>query len=163
MREIMIFGKCFKVVERFSNKDLVEVKDNTIFINRYKKSARSLIKDFLSEILYHKLFEIYEEIKKEGKIEIIGDLDFEVVERIDNKKKRIAKLKGNKILVKLNAVMLPELALKYVVAHEIAHIFTKRHTKKFWEITKMIFPDFEMGQKLLVEYEGFLEHSDFSC
>jgi len=53
------------------------------------------------------------------------------VEKIDGKKQRIAKLKGNKILVKLNAATLPESALKYIIVHEIAHIFTKRHCKKF--------------------------------
>lgn len=58
------------------------------------------------EHLYSELIKIYEQIRKEGKFEIFGDLDFEVVDKIDNKKQRIAKQKGNKILVKLNAVIL---------------------------------------------------------
>ena len=86
------------------------------------------------DFLYSQLVEIYDQIKGDGKIEIFGDLDFEIVEKIDNKKQRIAKLKGNKILVKLNAVALPKSALEYMIVHEIAHTFTKRHTKKFWKI-----------------------------
>jgi len=156
MREVMIFGEYFKIVERKSDKDLVEVKENKIIINRYKKSANSLLREFLIERLYNQLFEIYDELKKEGKIEVLGNLDFEVVRRIDNRKRRIAKLKGNKILVKLNAIILPKLALKYVVAHEIAHIFTKRHTKKFWEIVKMILPEYETGREILARYEKIL-------
>ena len=78
------------------------------------------------------------------------------MEKIDGKRGRIAKLKRNKILVKLSAVASPESALKYVVAHEIAHIFTKRHSKKFWRVVETIYPDFEEGQKLFMKCHKFL-------
>jgi len=93
---------------------------------------------------------------KSGKVEILGDLDFEVVGSIDNKRWRVAKLKGNKILVRLNAVALPEQALKYIIAHEIAHIFSKKHTKRFWRIVETIYPEYEVGLKLLREYKELL-------
>jgi len=109
-------------------------------------------KDSSADLLYSQLFKIYEQIKREGRVEVFGSLDFEVVGKIDNKKQRIAKLKGNKILVKLNAVALPKSALKYIIAHEIAHTFTKRHTKKFWKIVETIYPNFEIGQNLLIKY-----------
>jgi predicted metal-dependent hydrolase len=102
-----------------------------------------------SDLLYSRLLNIYEQIKREGKIEVFGDLDFEIVEKIDNKKERIAKLKGNKILIKLNAVALPKSALRYVIAHEIAHTIAKRHTKKFWKTVELICPDFKEAQELL--------------
>jgi Zn-dependent peptidase ImmA (M78 family) len=102
-----------------------------------------------SDLLYSRLLNIYEQIKREGKIEVFGDLDFEIVEKIDNKKERIAKLKGNKILIKLNALALPKSALRYVIAHEIAHTIAKRHTKKFWKTVELICPDFKEAQELL--------------
>jgi hypothetical protein len=113
-------------------------------------------KNISADRFYSKLYGIYEKIKREGKVEVFGDLDFEIVEEIDNKRQRIAKLKGNKILVKQNAVGLPKSALKYMIAHEIAHIFTKRHTKKFWRIVEAIYPNFEVGQKLFMKYGKFL-------
>jgi predicted metal-dependent hydrolase len=116
-----------------------------------KKRSPSNIEE-QADLLYSRLLNIYEQIKREGKIEIFGNLDFEIVEKIDNKKERIAKLKGNKILVKLNAVVLPKSALKYIVVHEIAHIITKRHTARFWKIVETIYPNFKMGQKLLAKY-----------
>jgi len=83
------------------------------------------------------------------------------LEKIDGRKERIAKLKGNRILVKLNAVTPPESALKYVIAHEIAHIFTKRHSKRFWRIIETIYPSFKEGEKLFAEYRGLLvKHLD---
>jgi predicted metal-dependent hydrolase len=102
-----------------------------------------------ADLLYSRLLNIYEQIKREGKIEVFGDLDFEIVEKIDNKKERIAKLKGNKILIKLNAVALPKSVLKYVIVHELAHTIAKRHTKKFWKTVELICPDFKEAQGLL--------------
>ena len=83
-------------------------------------------------------------------------MDFEIVKKIDGKKRRIAKLKGNKILVKSNAVALPKSALRYIIAHEIAHLFTKKHGKRFWKIVRTIYPSFEKGRELFVKYERFL-------
>jgi hypothetical protein len=157
MMEVRIFGKSLSIVERKSDKDFVKVKKNKIFVNKSKKTAEFLLRDFLTETLYHQISKIYEKIKKEGKIDLLGNLDFEVVENIDNKRQRIAKLKGNKILVKLNAVALPIEALKYVIVHEIAHIFTKRHTEKFWKVVKTIYPNFERGQKLFIEHGELLQ------
>ncbi|MER3602231.1 MAG: hypothetical protein C4339_05890 [Nitrososphaerota archaeon] len=48
-------------------------------------------------------------------------------------------LDGNKILVKVNAVALPNSVLKYVIAHGLAHIFTKTHTKGFWKTVELMF------------------------
>ena len=152
----MIFGKRFSIVERRSDSDFVEVKGRVIVVNRKKRTARSLLKEFLAEKLYSRLIELYEEMMKCGKVEVLGDLDFEVVGSIDNKRRRIAKLKGNKILVRLNAVALPEPALKYIIAHEVAHIFNKRHTKRFWRMVETIYPEYEVGLKLLREYEELL-------
>jgi predicted metal-dependent hydrolase len=82
-------------------------------------------------------------------VEVQGDLDFEVFGKIDNKESRLAKMKGNKILVKLGTIGLPEAELRYIVAHEIAHITNKRHTKQFWKTVKLICPDYEESQKSL--------------
>lgn len=161
MKEVIIFGKPYKIVEQKTEKDSIEVIGDKIVVNRCEKPVKQLIREFLAEKLYDRLFEIYDEIKKEGKIEVLGEIDFEIVEKIDNRKKRLAKLKGNKIQVKLSAVVLPKPALKYVVAHEVAHIFSKKHTEKFWEITAKIYPQFKIGQKMLAEYEKTLEKPNF--
>ncbi|MEM2983422.1 MAG: hypothetical protein QXH17_09720, partial [Candidatus Bathyarchaeia archaeon] len=63
------------------------------------------------EKLYSELSELLEEIKGDG-FEVLGNLELEVVEKIDNKKRRIAKLEGNKILIKTNTIILPKKVLK---------------------------------------------------
>lgn len=156
MKELMIFGKNCRIVEQKANRDSVRFKNNKILINSYEKQASSLLKEFLADLLYSHLCKIYEQIRRDGKVEVFGGLDFEIVENIDGKKERIAKQKGNKILVKLNAIALPKSALKYIIAHELAHTSTKRHTKKFWKIVEAIHPNYNMGEKLLVKYGKFL-------
>jgi len=109
-----------------------------------------------ANVLYSRLSKIYDNMEREGKVKVFGNIDFEVVKKIDRKNEKIAKLKGNKIIVKVSAVNLPDNALKYIVAHEIAHTLVKRHTKKFWKIVETIYPEFKVGQKELMKYIDFL-------
>lgn len=84
---------------------------------------------------------IIEEFVESNGIEIFGDLNIEVA-NLDT----LALIKGNTIYVNTSARELPKYILKYVVAHELAHLVIKRHTKKFWEIVKHIYPQYEKGK-----------------
>ncbi len=110
-------------------------------------------KDFskLEQALYKRLVSVYEEMKRSGKFELSRDLDFRVTKKIDGKKERVAKLKGNRVLVSVGALSLPKSALKYVVAHEVAHKFTKRHTDRFWRVIENLYPNYERGRNALEE------------
>lgn len=46
-----------------------------------------------------------------------------------------------------------------MIAHEIAHTFTKRHTKNFWKAVKTIYPNYEEGEALFIKYEKVLSNS----
>lgn len=46
-----------------------------------------------------------------------------------------------------------------MIAHEIAHNFTKRHTKNFWKAVKTIYPNYEEGEALFMKYEKVLSNS----
>ena len=149
MKQLIIFGQQHILQEEKSDKDIIEHRSNTIMVSKHDKTTKTLLREFLAQLLYDKLLEICDSIKAEGKVELFGDFDFEITENIDNKKARIAKLKGNKVIIKLNAVTLPESALKYIVAHEIGHTTSKRHTNKFWKTVELIYPDYKKAQKLL--------------
>jgi predicted metal-dependent hydrolase len=149
MKHLTIFGQQNSLKEQKSNKDTIELRCNTVTVNKHKKTTKALLREFLSQLLYDKLLEIYDSIKAEGKVELFGELDFEITENIDKKRTRIAKLKGNKVIIKLNAVALPESALRYIVAHEIGHAASKRHTSKFWKTVELIYPNYKKAQQLL--------------
>ena len=149
MKQLTIFGQQHILIEQKSDKDTIEHRSSTIIVHKHQRSTKTLLREFLAQLLYDKLLEIYDSIKAEGKVELFGDFDFEITENIDNKKTRIAKLKGNKVMIKLNAVALPESTLKYIVAHEIGHTTSKRHTSKFWKTVQLIYPDYKKAQELL--------------
>ena len=149
MKQLTIFGQQHLLKEQRSDKDYVEHRSNTIIVNKHKKTTKTLLREFLAQLLYDKLLEIYDSIKAEGKVELFGDLDFEVTLSIDRKRQRIAKIKGNTVFVKLGAVSLPENTLRYIVAHEMAHITSKRHTRRFWKTVELIDPDYVEAQRLL--------------
>jgi len=38
--------------------------------------------------------------------------------------------------------------LRIVIAHELVHLFVKRrHTRRFWKIVRIIYPEYEKGRK----------------
>lgn len=154
MEAVTILGKDYPIIEKKTNKDTVQINEERVLITSNIRLPRSLLKEFLTNLLFNKLEEIHKEIKNEGKVDLLGNLDFEITERIDNKKGRIAKLKGNRIILKLDAVALPENVLRYIVAHEIAHIANKRHTRKFWKTVELIYPNFRQAQKQLTKRDN---------
>lgn len=156
MNEITVFGKTVRIVEESSDIEKVELKNSVISIAKGKKSGKTLLEEFLTDLLHSQLHKIFREIISAEKVDVFGNLDFEVVKKIDSKKQRIAKLKRNKIFVKLSAVALPKTALKYLIAHEIAHIMTKNHGQKFEKFLKTIHPKYENAQKLILKFEETL-------
>ena len=157
MNVVTVLGKDYPIIEKKADKDTVQFRDNQLVIASNRRTTESLLKDFLADLLSNKLEEIYEGIKKEGKIDLLGNLDFEIVKRIDNKKGRIAKLKGNRIILQLDAIALPENILRYIVAHEVAHVENKRHTRKFWKTVELICPNFRETQQQLTKLGTKLE------
>jgi predicted transport protein len=151
MTKIKISGKEHTLIVKKSDKDSVKQNGSDIIIETNEKHPNTLLKEYLTEILYHRLSKIYDQIRGEGNIGVIGSVDFEIVDKIDNKRKRLAKFKGDRILFKLSIVALPDEALKYIVAHEMAHAFTKTHSKKFWKMVEAIHPNYREAQAIITE------------
>jgi predicted metal-dependent hydrolase len=98
------------------------------------------VEDFRRE-----LHEIAQELTSNNGVEIHGKLKIEVSE-MDT----LALLKGNRIYLNIEAKDYPKHILKYILAHEIAHLAIKRHTKKFWEIVRNIYPDYTKAHEELL-------------
>ncbi len=103
----------------------------------------NLIEDFRRE-----LHEIANELTTKNGVEIHGKLKIEVSE-MDT----LALLKGNRIYLNVNAKDYPRHILKYILAHEMAHLAIKSHSKKFWEIVRNIYPDFTRARDDLLQRE----------
>lgn len=154
MNEIIIFGKKYKI-KKINNQDRegkIEISGKFIYIPN-SKNEKEIIQNFLKEVLYREAQKIYVKLLKRGSMEIFGNMKFEIVKSIDGKRYRLAKVKGNKILLSLKLLLLPKHALRYVIVHEIAHLYCSKHTEKFWKIVKIIDPKYRYYQDI------FLKHS----
>ena len=94
------------------------------------------------------LLAIAEELTSEHGIEIHGKLEIEVSD-MDT----LAVIKGNRIYLNINTKDYPKHVLKYILAHEIAHLAVKAHSRKFWEIVRNIYPDFKKARDDLLQRE----------
>jgi predicted metal-dependent hydrolase len=93
-----------------------------------------------------KLEAILKEFLEQGRIEVYGNLKIMVTSF--DKAGRIAFLKGNTIYVSVKARGYPDFVLRYIIAHELAHLAVKRHTWRFWKIVGIIYPEYEKGKEV---------------
>jgi predicted metal-dependent hydrolase len=96
-----------------------------------------------------KLEAILKEFLEQGRIEVYGNLKIMVTSF--DKAGRIAFFKGNTIYVSIKARGYPDFVLRYIIAHELAHLAIKRHTWRFWKIVGIIYPEYEKGREELLE------------
>jgi predicted metal-dependent hydrolase len=89
---------------------------------------------------------LFKELMEQNGIEVYGNLKI-VVANID----KVAFLKGNTIYVNIKARGYPDFVLKYIIAHELAHIAVKRHTWRFWKVVRMVYPEYEKGKEELLK------------
>jgi predicted metal-dependent hydrolase len=90
---------------------------------------------------------ILKEFLEQGSIEVYGNL--KIVVTSFNKPSRIAFQKGNTIYVSIKARGYPDSVLRYIIAHELAHLVVKKHTWRFWKIVGIIYPEYEKGKEQL--------------
>ena len=74
------------------------------------------------EKIKNRIEKIIQELVDGKNFEIVGELTIHVLE-IDD----LALIKGNKIYFSEKVSLLSDEALKYVIAHELAHLAVKRH------------------------------------
>ena len=99
------------------------------------------------DVLKKRIEKIINELTENNNVEIFGKIEIDILD-IDD----LALVKGNKIYFSYKVGKLSDNALRYVVAHELAHLKFKRHSEKFWEIVRNICPSYEKGLKELNQF-----------
>jgi predicted metal-dependent hydrolase len=113
-------------------------------VNPTEESLDKQLKEFQL-----KLEAILKEFLEQGSIEVYGNL--RIVVTSFNKPSRIAFQKGNTIYVSIKARTFPDFVLRYIIAHELAHLVVKKHTWRFWKIVGIICPKYERGKEELMK------------
>jgi predicted metal-dependent hydrolase len=52
--------------------------------------------------------------------------------------------------VNIKATIYPDFVLRYIIAHELAHLVVKKHTWRFRKIVRIIYPEYEKGKEELL-------------
>ena len=65
--------------------------------------------------------------------------DYEIA-RID---KTLGKCYNDKIIINPDIVMYKKETIEYIIFHEFCHLKFKRHSKKFYDMIKSYFPNYE--------------------
>lgn len=97
-----------------------------------------------------KLQAILGDLQQKSNFEIRGDLRIGVMSNLD----ALAIIKGNRIYVNYKARRYPKAVLRYIVSHEVAHVISRRHQRKFWEMVARIYPEYEDARKRLLELQS---------
>ncbi|MEB3691541.1 MAG: M48 family metallopeptidase [Caldisphaeraceae archaeon] len=114
-----------------------------------KKNMNKRSEKALKDNSRRKIEEIADGLLEKNGVELFGNLRIEIV-NIDT----LVLIKGNKIYVNVDARKYPNYTLKYTIAHELAHLIIKGHTKRFWEIVKQIYPEYEKAKNELLRRQG---------
>lgn len=69
-------GKDYPIIQQKDDKDTVQFREDQVSIIFNRRTAELLLKAFLVDLIFNKLVEIYEQIKREVKIDLLRSLDF---------------------------------------------------------------------------------------
>ncbi|MDF2956268.1 MAG: UTP pyrophosphatase [Candidatus Alkanophagales archaeon MCA70_species_2] len=98
------------------------------------------------ESLLDEIKRLMDELMRESGMEVFGEVHVKIADIED-----LALIKGNDIYFSTKVKELPRDVLKYIIAHELAHLIVKRHAFKFWEVVRNMCPDYEKGMNKLSE------------
>src|SRR2546427_13230451 len=106
-----------------------------------------------ANFLQSRLKTVVDELLERKTVEIFGKSKVDVTDM-----GALALLRGDRICVSIDAVKYPKYILKYIVAHELAHLVVRGHGTKFWQVLRDIYPEYERGkEELLNRVDGASE------
>lgn len=123
----LIFNNAFYLSKKFIT------TAQEVFINWYKNQALVIINERVDWYAKKRNFK-YNKIK------------------ITNAFKRLGSCspKGN-LNFSWRLIMTPIFVIDYIVVHELVHLVEKNHSRNFWVMVKLLFPDYEKSIKWLKE------------
>ena len=64
--------------------------------------------------------------------------------------------KKGDIIINYKTIMLPHLAIDYILIHELSHLIEFNHSTKFYKIIESVMPEYKKNRKLLKTYNFLL-------
>lgn len=137
----LILGQRIPIVYQKSARARVEFKNNVLYISGSSpQNMQKAYKNFACDILSVMIDRFYREINDVD--------DFNLSFKYYTSRWGCCYKDRKDIILNVWCVGLPELAIKYVFCHELAHLKVANHQKAFYDEVQRIWPEYKNGLKL---------------
>ncbi|HBO83387.1 MAG TPA: M48 family peptidase [Deltaproteobacteria bacterium] len=153
-----VSGEGFLYLGEIYKLEIVDASDIAIAFNngfqisrKYLDAAKEILIAWYKEQAYQKISE------RAGWHSSLSGLKYNRIKISDAQRRwGSCSAKGN-LNFSWRLIMAPLRVIDYVVAHELAHLEEKNHSKAFWNKVKIMLPDYEQYRKWLKENRHLLD------
>ena len=143
---IKILGKEYRIRSSPMKRQGIEFEGNEILIYGNMIAAEERIKRFLIKILFDKIIPIANHMA----LKINCKYSRITIKLLSSK---LGSCSSKRELVFcLRLLFMEEFVLEYVIAHEIAHLKEMNHSKNFWAIVNVLYPNWGGAKKWLNQH-----------
>jgi predicted metal-dependent hydrolase len=134
---IPIFGEAYFIQYINSNNRIVEEKDKIIYVYADKAVQKNVLIKFLTKKLLDEISDIITPISKKYNI------FFSNIRVMNNKTRWGSCSSKRKLSFNWRLVFIQKDVVRYLIVHELSHIVEMNHSKRFWDLVKEIYPEYE--------------------
>ncbi len=140
---ISLFGKSIKIVHVANSHKATYLENDTLYVSGDVVFLHRRVKDYIKKQAKKEFFVLSVNFAKQI------DCKIENVQIKDTKSRWGSCSSLNNINYSWRIALAPESVIKYLVAHEVAHLKHKNHSYAFWKCVKELYPDASIGKKWL--------------
>jgi predicted metal-dependent hydrolase len=145
--KVPIFGKLYEVIYTKSDTHSVKLNDNTIELNSTDLVRKKLLQIFLQKKILKEITSIVDIISKKH------NLAYKNLKIMNNITRWGYCSSEGSLAFNWRIIFAPYEVLKYLVAHEMSHLKEMNHSKNFWQLIAIIYPEY-LPAKLWLKKKG---------
>jgi len=152
---ISILGKSYQIIHTDSSENKIRLQDDTLEVSCSNILKKISIEIFLKKTLLSEIKTIVENFAKKH------NLTYSKIRIMENVTRWGSCSSQGNLAFNWRIVFAPMEVLKYLVAHEMAHLKEMNHSKNFWQLVENIYPEYQSA-KLWLKRNGRNLHSYLS-
>lgn len=145
--KISILGKSYQIIHTNSSENQIKLQDNTLEVYCSEVLKKISIEVFLKKKLLSEIKIIVENFAKKH------NLTYSNIRIMENVTRWGSCSSYGHLAFNWRIVFAPAEVLKYLVAHEMAHLKEMNHSKNFWQLVEDIYPEYQPA-KLWLKRNG---------
>ncbi len=140
---ISLFGKNVKITHINNSRKATYLENNMLYVGGDIVFLHRRVKDFIKKEAKNEFFKLSQEMAKKINCKVAN------VQIKDTKSRWGSCSSLNNINYSWRIALAPEYTIKYLIAHEVAHLKHKNHSYSFWRCVKELYVDATLGKNWL--------------